>query len=250
MVLKLIGTHLREIFTWKKIIQLYLLVLVVLLLQLYRYHREQLLFDQSGNLIQWVQYSVGGPIGWLWLIQGGFFLTMLAILIYFSRPLYEKNNFLYYILLSKAKTKQQWLLTLIGSQLISSVFSILVVVQLTLIVGVAYWNFTVFESIITIQNSLKLFTITMSIWMINTVITLLGQINYQKRLSGIVIAALLMLLMVTSVYIPQLNPYNPLALTMLNNYSQTHEYQSFIISWSILVGIVVVFYEIVRRYNE
>ena len=140
MIVNLVRVHLKDTFSIRKLLIFSLSIIAFLILKLYLFIDFLNIIEQDANLLDWILYSIGGPIGNTRLLQGLFFLILLLLLTTFSRSIHEKNTFLYAILLTKSNSRFNWINSIFISQLIISIVSVLLTIILTLLVGIAFFE--------------------------------------------------------------------------------------------------------------
>lgn len=224
MIKNLVIAHLRETFTLRKILIFILSLSILLVIRLYMFTNDLKVMDQTASLIDWVLYSVGGPVGHTRLLNGVFFLILLFIVTTLCRPLYEKNAFIYSILLTKANSRFSWITSIFLNQLIVSFISVLITITLSFLLG--SFNFDIgmasffLEGIHAFSYSASVilfFSIVSGVWFINCLMSaqhLFPEIDLSNQAVSVTI---LMLLLLLHVYFPILDNINPIAYASLSS---------------------------------
>lgn len=224
MIIKLVKAHLKDTFSYKKIGLFYLSLFVFLIIRLYMFIDYLMIIDQTANLFDWVLYSIGGPVGNTRLLNGFFFLILLFIILTFCRSIYEKNTFIYSILLTKSNSRSNWIISIFIGQLVLSIVSVLITIKLTFILGVIFFEIGGVSLYFGESNFLGLtssllivFSIICGVWVINCLLSV-QHLFPESDLSNQVISATVMtLLLLTHVYFPILDCFNPVAYASLSS---------------------------------
>lgn len=224
MIFNLVKAHLKEIFSLKKIALVYISVKLFLVLRLYMFTNELGVIEQSATLLDWVYYSLGGPVGDARLLNGFFFLILLFIIVTFGRSIYEKNPFIYHVVLSKVKSRFNWIISVFISQLINSIIAVFIVVKLSILIGFPHFNShgisLYFAGSIDVDflSLLAIFcSIICGIWLLNSYLSI-QQLFLNSDFSNQIVHVILMtLLLIIHIFFPFLDNLNPVAYASLNS---------------------------------
>jgi len=237
MITNLVKAHLKDTFSYKKLLLYYLSISVFLIIKLYMFTDHLTVIDQTANLFDWIMYSIGGPVGNTRLLQGFFFLILLFIIITFCRSIYEKNTFIYYVLLTKSNSRVNWIVSIFISQFINSIISVLIIIKLTFLLGIGFFEtggvsfyFTGSSSLNLTSNLFILFSIICGVWVINCLLNI-QHLFPESDLSNQAISVIIMtLLLLTHVYFPILDNFNLIAYASLSSF----------ISYQCELGLVII----------
>lgn len=231
MIIKLVKAHLKDTFSYKKIGLFYLSLFVFLIIRLYMFIDYLMIIDQTANLFDWVLYSIGGPVGNTRLLNGFFFLILLFMIIEFCRSIYEKNTFIYYILLTKSNSRLNWIISIFITQFISSIISVLITIKLTFILGIIFFetegvSFYFDEDIaLSLTDNLFIFvSIICGVWVINGLLSV-QSLFFETDLSNQAISTIIIIiLLLLHIYFPVLDNFNPIAYASLSSFIPYHSH--------------------------
>lgn len=224
MIIKLVKAHLKDTFSYKKIGFFYLSLFVFLIIRFYMFIDYLMIIDQTANLFDWVLYSIGGPVGNTRLLNGFFFLILLFIIFTFCRSIYEKNTFIYSILLTKSNSRSNWVISIFIGQLILSIISVLIIIKLTFIIGIVFFetggvSFYFGKTHPSLSLTSGLFfvcSIICGVWVLNCLLSVQHLFPESDLSNQVISATVLTLLLLTHIYFPILDNFNPVAYTSLS----------------------------------
>lgn len=224
MIINLVKAHLKETLSYKKILLLYLSIFLFLIIRLYMFTNDLIILDKTANLLDWFLYSIGGPVGNTRLLNGFFFLILLFIIFTFCRSTYEKNPFIYYVLLTKSNSRLHWIVSIFISQLINTIVSVLITMKLTFVLGILFFETDVVSvylggsiSLSLSNNFFAFLVMTCGIWGLNCLLSVQNLFTDFDLSNQAISAIIMILLLLIQVYFPILDNFNPIAYASLNS---------------------------------
>lgn len=246
MIINLVKAHLRDTFSCKKIGFFYLSLVGFLVIRLYMFINYLRVVDQPANLFDWILYSIGGPVGNTRLLNGFFFLILLFIILIFCRSIYEKNTFIYSILLTKSNSRSNWIISIFIGQLILSIVSVLITIKLTLIFGILFFEtggislYFGESSIMSLPDSLFIvFFIICGVWVINCLLSVQHLFPESDLSNQAISATILMILLFLHVYFPILDNFNPVAYAALGSLVSHQSHLGLTIIFRLIVILLI-----------